>query len=109
MSTVTNDAWFGPTSAPHQHYSTMIFRAVENRVYFIRAANTGISGVCDPCGRTIAQSQIYEVAQLEAGVKRSSLRTLYTRLGDWFALACLGLTLAALAFILINGGKNADR
>jgi len=109
MSTVTNDAWFGPTSAPHQHYSTMIFRAVENRVYFIRAANTGISGVCDPCGRTIAQSQIYEVAQLEAGVKRSSLRTLYTRLGDWFALSCLGLTLAALAFILINGGKNADR
>jgi len=115
MSTITNDAWFGPTSAPYQHFANMVFRAVENRVYFIRAANTGISGICDPCGRIISQSKIYEIAELEGMVRPGSIRTLYTRLGDWFALLCLGLTLAALAFILVKkpkaelGGSHADR
>jgi len=112
MSTLTNDAWFGPTSAPYQHHSNMVLRAVENRVYFIRAANTGISGICDPCGRIISQSPIYEISELEGIVRPGSMRTLYTRLGDWFALLCLGLTLAALAIMLITrpgagaGGKK---
>jgi len=115
MSTITNDAWFGPTSAPYQHHSHIVFRAVENRVYFVRAANTGISSICDPVGRIISQSPIYEIATVEGIVKPSPIRTLYTRLGDWFALLSLGLTLAALATILLkrpeekSGGMiNAD-
>jgi len=115
MSTITNDAWFGPTSAPWQHHSNMVFRAVENRVYFIRAANTGISSICDPCGRVLTQSGIYEVAQLKGTVKPSDYLTLYTRFGDWFCWLSLCLTIPLLAFILFrkqkpeSGGNNVDK
>ena len=51
MVTITNDAWFGPSSAPYQHFGMVVFRAVENRVAFARAANTGISGVHRSYGR----------------------------------------------------------
>lgn len=49
----TNDGWFKNTSAAYEHFDQAIFRAVENRKYFIQAANTGISAVIDPYGRII--------------------------------------------------------
>lgn len=51
MTTITNDAWFGKSSAPYQHFSMAVFRAIENRVPVVRAANTGISGTIDSLGR----------------------------------------------------------
>ena len=48
---ITNDAWFGKSSAPYQHFASYIFRAVETDRYVLRAANTGISAVIDPRGR----------------------------------------------------------
>ena len=53
---ITNDAWFGTTSAPYQHLSMSVFRAVETRLYLVRAANTGISAIVDPTGKIIAQT-----------------------------------------------------
>ena len=49
---VTNDAWYGTTSAPHQHLAMVAFRAIENRRYLVRAANTGIT-----CGQRGAKRQ----------------------------------------------------
>ena len=102
MSTVTNDAWFGTTSAPYQHFVNMIFRAVENRVYFFRSANTGVSGVVDPAGRIIAQSQIFKIETISSQVRLGPIGgiSIYTRFGAWFAWLCLFLTALLVAIIL---------
>ena len=62
LTTITNDAWFGDTSAPHQHFAQASMRAIENGRYLVRAANTGISGVVDPYGRVVVQSRLFEPA-----------------------------------------------
>lgn len=51
---ITNDAWYKKTSAPYQHLQASVFRAVENRLYLVRAANTGISGFIAPSGKIIS-------------------------------------------------------
>jgi apolipoprotein N-acyltransferase len=56
---LTNDAWFGRSSAPHQHLNMAVARAVETRRYLVRAANTGISAVVDPYGRVLKQSDLF--------------------------------------------------
>ena len=58
LVTMSNDAWFGRTAAPYQHFAHAVLRAVENRVTVVRAANTGISGVVDPLGRVVTRTEI---------------------------------------------------
>ena len=99
MITITNDAWFGRTAAPYQHFSMVIFRAVENRVYFARAANTGISGIIDPFGRILRMSDIFTEEALGGEIRTGGPRTFYTAYGDLFAYACVILTLFAPIFI----------
>src|SRR4030095_9180344 len=62
LSTITNDAWFGRTSAPYQHFETASLRAIEGGRYLVRSANTGISGMVDPSGRVIPASPILRPA-----------------------------------------------
>jgi apolipoprotein N-acyltransferase len=86
---ITNDAWFGRTSAPYQHLSMTVFRAVENRLYVIRSANTGISAVIDPAGRIIAKTELFEKSKLRDNVKFINYETFYTAYGDIFVIICL--------------------
>jgi len=90
---ITNDAWFGRTSAAYQHFSMAVLRSVENRRFLVRAANTGISGFIDPGGRVLATSELYEDDTLTAGISMMTTRTLYSRWGDWPLVgACFLLT-----------------
>jgi apolipoprotein N-acyltransferase len=95
---ITNDGWYGVSSAPHQHFAMAAFRAVENGVFVVRAANTGISGVIDPFGRVRARTRLFErtalVHEVALGAPDPGGRTFYARHGDLFAFACLALTAA---------------
>ncbi len=98
LVTITNDGWYGNTSAPYQHFANAVFRAVENRRFVLRAATTGISGLIDPYGRILAQSAIDTQTFLTGTVTPSNQLTFYARFGNAFSYLCL--TLAATAFIL---------
>jgi apolipoprotein N-acyltransferase len=94
---ITNDAWYGTTSAPYQHLAMAAFRAVENRRYMVRAANTGITAVVDPWGRIQEPTQLFGRAVLVREVPFVAETSFYTRHGDLFAQACTALALALLA------------
>jgi apolipoprotein N-acyltransferase len=97
LSTITNDAWYGHSSAPYQHFEQATLRAVEQGRYLIRAANTGISGIVDPYGRVVTASRIFERTVVTGEARFLSERTIYGRTGDAFAISCALLTLLALA------------
>lgn len=86
---VTNDAWYGQSSAPYQHLSMARFRAIENRIWLVRAANTGISAFIDPGGRIGGATPIFVTLSTTAKVGLGSRPTLYRRLGDALPLAFL--------------------
>jgi apolipoprotein N-acyltransferase len=96
LTTITNDAWYGRSSAPYQHFAMASMRAIEQGRYLARAANTGISGVVDPYGRVVARSAIFEQASLVEEVRLLTGRTIYSRLGDLVAYVALVLTAVAL-------------
>jgi apolipoprotein N-acyltransferase len=107
LVTITNDAWFGDSSAPSQHFSMVVLRSVENHLAFARAANTGISGFIDPFGRIIEASSIFTQAALQAEIPVRQTKTFYSRHGDVFAYGCV---LISLLFCLYGffGTKGAE-
>ncbi|HET9607049.1 MAG TPA: apolipoprotein N-acyltransferase [Nitrospira sp.] len=107
LVTITNDAWFGDSSAPTQHFSMVVFRSVENHLAFARAANTGISGFIDPFGRIIVASPTFTQTALQAEIPVRQTKTFYSRHGDVFAYGCM---LISLLFCLygIFGTKGAE-
>ncbi len=85
---ITNDAWYGRSSAPHQSMAMAVLRAVENKRSLIRAANTGISGFVDPLGRIVAQSEIFTEAALVSQTPMLELTTAFNLGGHRFGAAC---------------------
>lgn len=65
---ITNDAWFGRSSAPYQHLAMSGFRAIENEMFMVRIANTGISAIITPWGEVIAKTELYEDAVVQKNV-----------------------------------------
>jgi apolipoprotein N-acyltransferase len=89
---VTNDAWFGLTSGPYQHFAQARLRSIEEGLPLVRAANSGISAVVDPFGRVVASLPLGVEAVLDSDLPRPIPPTLYARLGDTtFFLLVLGL------------------
>ncbi|HUU35321.1 MAG TPA: apolipoprotein N-acyltransferase [Vicinamibacterales bacterium] len=97
LTTITNDAWYGDSSAPYQHFELASMRAIEQGRYLVRAANTGISGVVDPYGRVMARTRVFEDAVVNAEVRFLQTRTLYATIGDLVAqISLLGALLTAV-------------
>jgi apolipoprotein N-acyltransferase len=99
LTTITNDAWYGHSSAPYQHFALASMRAIEQGRYLARAANTGISGVVDPYGRVVRQSGIFEQDTLVEQVRFLKDRTIYSRIGDAVAYAAIAIVVLGLVLL----------
>ena len=96
LTTVTNDGWYGTSSAPYQHFEMASMRAIEQGRYLARSANTGISGVVDPYGRIVQASAIFEQVGLVVEARLLTGRTIYSQIGDVIAYVGIALTMIAV-------------
>ncbi len=102
---VTNDAWYGRSAGPYQHFAIARMRAVEEGLPLVRSAQNGISGVVDPYGRVIRSLGLDEVGVVDADLPAALPPTLYARGREaLFALVVLGLLI--LAFLLNDPRKS---
>jgi apolipoprotein N-acyltransferase len=112
MVNLTNEAWFGKSAAPYQMLSMGVFRAVENRIYLIRSANTGVSCIIDPYGRIVDRlvngtgQDIFIRGVTVSSVVPMDSKTIYTRYGDWFAWLCI---VCSAGFLMIAFFKKRQR
>src|SRR5438105_12559625 len=93
---VSDDGWYGRYGAPGQHLNMARMRAIENRRWVLRATNSGITASIDPLGRVVAQSPPFARNTLAAPYDFASVTTFYTLHGDWFAWACVIISLVGL-------------
>jgi apolipoprotein N-acyltransferase len=97
---VTNDAWFGTSAGPHQHFHQAELRAIEQGLPVVRAANTGISAIIDPYGRVIAELGLGQEGVVDGLLPRALPPTPFARWGPRIEL--LTLSAALLWFLVIN-------
>lgn len=100
LITITNDGWFGKSTAPYLHAAMARMRAVENGTPLVRCANSGITFAIDPVGRLISRGGLYTREVVTAEVPFYSINTFYKRFGDWFPLMSLAILLSSLIFII---------
>jgi apolipoprotein N-acyltransferase len=93
---ITNDAWYGDSSAPYQLLAMTAMRAVETKVPVVRVANTGISAVIEPSGRIAARTPLFKRGTEIERVYWQPRRTIYTAVGDLFAEICFALAVIGL-------------
>jgi apolipoprotein N-acyltransferase len=106
LTTITNDAWYGESSAAYQHFEMAAMRAVEQGRYMVRSANTGVSGIIDPYGRVLVRTKLFETTAVVGEARFVQERTLYARIGDLVALVATVITVLALA---VAAWQKAER
>jgi apolipoprotein N-acyltransferase len=106
---ISNDAWFGDSSAAAQHLEMARLRAIENRRFLLRATNDGITAVIDPCGRVMARLPRHRLAALIGRFDYRAVRTFYTEHGDVFAWLCVAAAAAVIAATAMRERKIKGR
>jgi len=104
---ITNDAWYGLTSAPYQHESHLVLRAIETRMGIARAANSGISEFLDPLGRAYSATKLEQQTVLAETLRTSDVIPLYVRLGDWVGLGVVVVTLGFIGVLIVNRSPSS--
>jgi apolipoprotein N-acyltransferase len=97
---VTNDAWYGQSSGPYQHFAIARTRAVEEGLPLVRVANNGVSGVVDALGRVVARIDLNTVGYADLPLPAAAKATMYARGGDWMLLGLLIIGALPVAFRL---------
>ena len=99
---ISDDGWYGDTSAAWQHLNMVRMRAIENHRWVLRATNTGVTAAIDPYGIVTAAAPRHIRTSLHAGFGYEHDMTFYTVHGDIFAYLCALVTIVALAFSLLR-------
>ncbi len=97
---ISNDAWFGKSSAPYQHLESARWRAIETKRAIVRATNTGVSAFIDPFGDISSSLGLFKAGTLVDSVKTCTGKTFYVRYGDVFVLLCALIILAATLYFI---------
>lgn len=100
---ISNDAWFGDTSAPRQHLNLTIMRAVEQGRWLVRSTNNGISAFISPVGRVVTVSTQFQAETLSSKIRPLDKRTIFHSLYPWLAPVLYGLTLVAYSLLILGG------
>ncbi len=103
---ISNDAWFGNTSAPKQHLNLSIMRAVEQGRWLVRGTNTGISAFVDPLGRIRAVSTQFQAESLSAKIAPRNETTVFHDNYSMIRLYTYGLTLLAFGWLIFRAKKK---
>lgn len=95
---ISNDGWYGDTSAPWQHLNMLRMRAIETHRWVLRATNTGVTAAIDPDGRVVAAAPRHVRTAIRVPFSYETDVTFYARQGDWFAWVCGVGAIAAVGF-----------
>lgn len=106
---ITNDAWFGRTSAPYQHAAHLVMRAIETRMGIARAANSGITQFVDPLGRPYASTTLETQTVVVDTLRTSDVLTVYTRWGDWVGRLAVLATLGLAGWLFLGWRRPGHR
>ena len=109
LVSITNDAWFGLTTAPGQHASHLVLRAIETRTGIVRSANSGFSGYMDPLGRVHGRSALFVRAVDVHEVETTDVTSPYVRAGDWIGVLSVVLTAAGTVVAAMRAWAVAAR
>jgi apolipoprotein N-acyltransferase len=105
LSIITNDAWYDHTVGPRQHYLIACARAIENHRYIVRVANTGVSGLISPLGKSLFEIEQYTQEALHFRVPLMKNDTIYAKFGDWLPILSFIIVITLLIFIYVKKNK----
>ncbi len=105
---VSNDAWFGRTSAPYLHAEIARFRAIENHLPVVRSANTGVSLIIDPNGRELRRLGFGKEGYLVASVPQGRPDTFFVRFGNWVGIVSVILSSGLLLITIFKKRKTCE-